>query len=71
MAQYYESIDPNGELICMKCGVPFEKMEVTLAYMDNSFPVELPRCPVCKMVYVPEELATGKISRVEKSLDDK
>ena len=47
MAQYYESIDPNGELICEKCGVPFEKMEVTLAYMGNSFPVELPRCPIC------------------------
>ena len=71
MAQYYESIDPNGELICEKCGVPFEKREVTLAYMGNSFPVELPRCPICGMVYVPEDLAMGKILRVEKSLADK
>lgn len=71
MAQYYESIDPEGTLICEKCKVPFVKMEVTLSYLGNSFPVELPRCPICKQVYVPEELAVGKILRVEKSLEDK
>lgn len=71
MGQYYESIDPNGELICQKCQMPMEKMEVTLAYLGNSFPVELPRCPRCKQVFIPEELAMGKILRVEKSLEDK
>ena len=71
MTQYYESIDPQGKLICQKCNVPFIKAEVAFHYMGNSFPVELPKCPICKMVYVPEELAIGKVLRVEKSLEDK
>lgn len=68
--KYYESIDPKG-LICRKCQVPLEKREVKLAYMGNSFPVELPQCPICKMVFIPEDLAMGKILKVEKSLEDK
>ncbi len=68
--QYYESIDPAG-LICHKCRVPLEKREVKLSYMGNSFPVELPQCPVCGQVFIPEELALGKMLKVEKSLEDK
>ena len=68
--KYYESIEPEG-LICRKCGVPLEKREVTLSYMGNSFPVELPQCPICHMAYVPEYLAMGKILKVEKALEDK
>ena len=40
-------------------------------YLDNGFPVELPVCPVCGFVYVPEELALGKVLSVEKALEDK
>ena len=35
------------------------------------FPVELPVCPQCGFVYVPEELALGKVLSVEKALEDK
>lgn len=69
--KYYESIDPKGELICKKCGITLAKSKVRLKYMNNAFPVELPMCPVCKFIYVPEELAVGKILKVEKSLEDK
>ena len=51
----YYSIDPGGKLKCRKCNVP----------------VELPLCPVCGFVYVPEELAVGKVLAVEKALEDK
>lgn len=71
MVQYYESVESKGQLFCQKCGVPFEQGEVTLAYLGNSFPVQLPMCPICKMVFIPPELALGKILRVEKSLEDK
>ena len=57
----YYSIDPGGKLKCRKCNVPLE----------NGFPVELPLCPVCGFVYVPEELAVGKVLAVEKALEDK
>ena len=71
MTEYYESIEPGGDLFCEKCAVPLEKREVRLEYLGNAFPVELPVCPVCRFAYIPEELAVGKILRVEKSLEDK
>ena len=40
-------------------------------YLDNAFPVELPRCPRCGQVFVPESLAVGKMLDVEKALEDK
>jgi hypothetical protein len=40
-------------------------------YLDNGFPVELPVCPTCDFVYVPEALALGKVLSVEKALEDK
>jgi hypothetical protein len=58
-------------LICLKCNVPLESGRVTVQYMDSAFPVELPRCPQCGLVYVPETLAIGKMLDVEKALEDK
>lgn len=67
----YYSIDPGGKLKCRKCSVPLEKGRARFMYLDNGFPVELPLCPVCGFVYVPEELAVGKVLAVEKALEDK
>ena len=55
----------------MKCGVPLVKGKAKFLYLDNGFPVELPVCPVCGFVYVPEELALGKVASVERALEDK
>ncbi len=67
---YYE-IDRVEKLICQKCKVPLVKGSATFAYLDNAFPVELPVCPKCGFVYVPEELALGKVLSVERALEDK
>ncbi len=67
---YYE-IDPQGKLSCRKCGVPLVKGDAVFGYLDNAFPVQLPVCPKCGFVYVPEELAMGKVLSVEKVLEDK
>ncbi|MEG0750865.1 MAG: hypothetical protein RR998_03875 [Oscillospiraceae bacterium] len=67
----YESIDPSGELICERCGVPLIKGKAQFDYLGNGFPVELPLCPKCHFVYVPEELALGRVLKVEKALEDK
>lgn len=67
----YYTIDPEGKLMCKKCGVLLEKGKAKFTYLDNGFPVELPVCPVCGFVYVPEELALGKVLSVEKALEDK
>ena len=62
---------PPGQAQCVKCGVPLEKGKAKFMYLDNGFPVELPVCPVCGFVYVPEELALGKVASVERALEDK
>jgi hypothetical protein len=48
-----------------------EKGKVTITYLESSFPVELLRCPQCGLVYIPEDLAVGKMLQVEKTLEDK
>lgn len=67
----YYTIDPGGKLMCKKCNVKLIKGKAKFMYLDNGFPVELPVCPECGFVYVPEELALGKVLSVEKALEDK
>ena len=67
----YYSLDLGGSVICEKCKVPLLKTDAVFTYLDNSFPVEMPVCPKCGFIYVPEELATGKVLSVEKVLEDK
>jgi hypothetical protein len=56
---------------CAKCGVPLEMGKVEVGYMRSKYPVDLPRCPRCGLVFIPEELALGKMAEVEKLLEDK
>ena len=57
-----------ADLVCGACDVPLEMGKVEAFYLGQSFPVELPRCPSCGLVYVSEELALGQ---VEQALEDK
>ena len=68
---YDTGLEEIEDLICVKCNQLLVPQKITLSYMNSAFPVELPACPVCGMVYIPEELATGRILHVEKSLEDK
>lgn len=63
--------DKDLELICKKCNKKLELKPVLLEYLGNGFPIDLGVCPKCNMVYVPENLALGKMLHVEKSLEDK
>ncbi len=58
-------------IICVKCNAVLTIGKVTLAYMGNSFPVDLYKCPQCGLVYIPEDLALGKMNMAEKALEDK
>ncbi|WP_371368000.1 hypothetical protein SRRS_17310 [Sporomusa rhizae] len=58
-------------LICEKCGIKLTLGKVTLAYLGSTFPVELYKCSTCGLVYIPEELANGKMKQVEAALEDK
>ncbi|WP_010259633.1 DVU_1557 family redox protein [Treponema primitia] len=68
---YDTGLKPAGEILCAKCGVALTLHPVTLGYMSSTFPVELPACPKCGFIYIPEELAIGRMLHVERSLEDK
>jgi len=57
--------------LCDKCHKELIKEKVKVCYLDGNFEVDLMRCPVCKQVFISEELALGKMLEVEKSLEDK
>ena len=59
------------EWTCGACGVPLELGTVEVAYIGSKYPVDLPRCPKCGIVFIPESLALGKMSEIEKILEDK
>ncbi|MGI6492012.1 MAG: DVU_1557 family redox protein [Pelotomaculum sp.] len=58
-------------LICLKCNVRLELRKASFTYLGFNFNTELPGCPVCGQVYLPEELVEGKVKEVEMSLEDK
>jgi hypothetical protein len=56
---------------CARCGLPLRPAKVDIAYLDNAFPVDLLKCPKCGLIWIPEELALGRMAEVEKTLEDK
>jgi hypothetical protein len=48
-----------------------EPGKVELTYQGHTFPVDIMRCPVCGLTYIPEELARGSMLEVEQTLEDK
>lgn len=57
--------------ICDKCEKELMLNKVKLRYLEGNFEVELMKCPECNMVFIEEDLATGKMLEVEKGLEDK
>jgi transposase len=45
--------------------------EVEFSYLNRSFRHKVPRCPECGQVYISEKLASGRMSDVEKQLEEK
>lgn len=64
---------PAGQApwICAACNIQLQPAKVSIAYLGNAFPVDLLRCPQCGLVWIPEELALGRMAEVEKTLEDK
>ncbi|MGC8494892.1 MAG: DVU_1557 family redox protein [Syntrophobacteraceae bacterium] len=66
-----ETSPAESEWLCSRCGLPLEIGKVDVGYLGSVFPVDLLRCSRCGQVFVPEELAEGKMAEVEKMLEDK
>jgi ribosomal protein S27AE len=61
----------QSKVICNKCGVEPELRKTLFDYLSNTFSHEVPVCPKCGKVFISKELALGKMSEVEKQLEDK
>ena len=59
------------KLICDKCNVEMQLIEVQFKYLDRSFRYKVPRCPQCGQVSLPEELVNGRMSEVEAMIEEK
>ncbi len=58
-------------LICDKCNVEMKEFDAEFTYLNRSFRHKVPRCPKCGQVYISEKLAAGRITEVEKMLEEK
>lgn len=57
--------------ICDSCKVEMVELDVEFSYLNRSFRHKVSRCPECGQVYIPEELASGRMHEVEKKLEEK
>lgn len=62
---------PKEKLLCDRCGVEMEMIEVSFQYLSRGFRHKVPRCPECGQVSLPEDLVTGKMADVESMIEDK
>ena len=58
-------------LICSRCKKRLVPANTHFSYLGHSFRAEAMRCPGCGQVFLPEELAKGRIAQVEADLEDK
>ena len=59
------------KLICDKCNVEMQLIEVQFKYLSRSFRYKVPRGPQCGQVSLPEELVNGRMSEVEAMIEEK
>lgn len=64
-------MDEKWSLICDKCRMELKEMEVQFTYLNKGFRHKVLRCPQCGQVYLPEKLVTGRMSQVERQLEEK
>ena len=56
---------------CCKCDAPMEEKKTVFLYLGQEIIHTVLRCPVCGQVFIPEDLAKGKIADVETMLEEK
>ncbi|MDR2487378.1 MAG: hypothetical protein LBD12_05375 [Clostridiales Family XIII bacterium] len=56
---------------CNRCDLPLAPRKTSFEYLGRKYAHEVPCCPKCGKVFIPEALAAGKMAEVEKMLEDK
>lgn len=63
--------DEYMDMHCCLCNEQLVHGESLIEYLGASFPVMLPLCPKCGMVYLDEVTVHSRILELEKALEDK
>jgi hypothetical protein len=66
-----ESVPASNQLVCARCRLPLEAIEMKFEYLKHEFTHAIPQCPECGQPHIPEALARGKMLEVETMLEDK
>jgi hypothetical protein len=61
----------NEHIICNTCQCELTLQKVEFHYLGHSFSAELLACPVCRQAFITEDVAYGKMAKVEGELEDK
>jgi len=56
---------------CAKCKQDLAPKKTVFSYLGRTFAHEVLTCPKCGKVFIPEDLAEGKMAEVEEQLEDK
>ena len=56
---------------CYKCKVEMEEAEIAVLYLDIDGEAEGIQCPECGVKYILEEIATTKVAKAEKMIENK
>ena len=65
-------VEVNSDTIyCSQCGQELKPVKASAVYLKFKFDIEIPGCPVCGRLYVPEELALTKVAELEALLEQK
>jgi predicted RNA-binding Zn-ribbon protein involved in translation (DUF1610 family) len=58
-------------LICFGCQQELRPQKTDFTYLGHSFYADMLKCPGCGQVFIPEELAKGRLAEVEMQMEDK
>mgnify|MGYP000123807951 CR=1 FL=1 len=56
---------------CWKCAKELRPKKTVFSYLGHTFSHEVLACPSCGQVFIPKELAEGRIAEVEEQFEDK
>ena len=56
---------------CGKCDIALVFKKTVFSYLGRSFTHDVRCCPKCGSVFIPSDLAEGKMAEVEEQLEDK
>lgn len=56
---------------CGKCKEELKIKKTVFSYLGHKFSHDVYTCPKCGKVFIPKELAEGRMAEVEEQLEDK